>query len=43
MGSESFFTKSSEEVKDNQEFTDFYLAAHSFGGFICGNYTLKYT
>ena len=22
--------------------TDFYLAAHSFGGFICGHYALKY-
>lgn len=25
-----------------QEFTDFYLLAHSFGGYIMGNYALKY-
>ena len=25
-----------------QEFTDFYLAAHSYGGFLSSNYTLKY-
>ena len=34
----SNFLKSGEE----REFTDFYLAAHSFGGYIAGNYALKY-
>lgn len=32
------FLKSGEE----KEFTGFYLAAHSFGGYIAGNYALKY-
>ena len=32
------FLRSGEE----QEFTDFYLLAHSFGGYLMGNYALKY-
>ena len=34
----SEFFKSGEQA----EFTDFYLAAHSFGGYVAGNYALKY-
>ena len=33
------FFKSGEE----REFTDFYMAAHSFGGYLAGNYALKYS
>ena len=29
-------------VNDGQEFTQFYLVAHSFGGYMSGNYTCKY-
>ena len=36
MGSQ--FLRSGE----HQEFTDFYMAAHSFGGYISGNYMLKH-
>ena len=30
--------------KDNEkyEFTKFYLCGHSFGGYIAGNYSIKY-
>jgi pimeloyl-ACP methyl ester carboxylesterase len=28
--------------KMNIELKDFYLMGHSFGGYICGNYALKY-
>ena len=27
---------------ETEEFTNFYLAAHSFGGYILGNYSVKY-
>ena len=29
-------------VNNGQEFTQFYLVAHSFGGYMSGNYTCKY-
>jgi pimeloyl-ACP methyl ester carboxylesterase len=37
-----YFTDSIEAWRNAMKLDQFYLAAHSFGGFVCGNYAHKY-
>jgi len=38
----NYFIEYIEAWRVAMNITDFYLSAHSFGGFVCGHYALKY-
>lgn len=39
---DDFFTDLLEDWRKEMDITDFFLAAHSYGGYLSGIYTLKY-
>ena len=40
--STEYFVEYLEKWRQEMELTNFYLVGHSFGGWICGNYAVKY-